>query len=92
MSSATPTLIGRSVIFASDLPLSSQISSTDPKLETGTSYEKGLSMRVTRTYLPSGARSIARIIAGDPTRLIVPFATSISASWPVACHSRSCSW
>ena len=49
-------------------------------------------MRVTRTYLPSGARSIARIMAGDPTRFIVPLATSISASWPVACHSRSCSW
>ena len=48
-------------------------------------------MRVTRTYLPSGATSMARIIAGAPNFLTVPFATSTSASWPVACHSSSCS-
>ncbi len=50
-------------------------------------------MRVTRTYLPSGDASIERIIAGWPIFFAVRAATSIRASWPVACHSSSvCSY
>ena len=73
-------LIGRSAIFARTLPSPSQISSTDPKLLTGTSYENGLTMRVTRTNFASGDGSSARIIAGCPIFFTAPFWTSMSAS------------
>ena len=80
MSSWTPRLIGRSFSFVSILPSASQISSTDPKLLAGTSYENGLTMRVTRTYLPSGDASSDRIIAGGPIFRAVRVCTSMSAS------------
>ena len=47
---------------------------------------------VTRRYLPSGEASIERTITGGPTFFTTPFWTSMSATCPVTCHSRSCFW
>jgi hypothetical protein len=49
------------------LPAASHNSCTEPKLDTGTRYENGSTMSVTRRYCPSGETSTVRIIAGSPS-------------------------
>src|SRR5262245_1720821 len=61
-----------------------------PKLATGTMYENGFVIRVTRAYLPSGDMSTAVIIPGFPNFVTAPVATSMIAICPVAWYSRSC--
>ena len=65
------------------LRVRSQSSSTEPKLETGTMYENGSVIWVTRAYSPSGETSADRIIAGAPIFRTALLLTSTIASWPV---------
>ena len=53
------------------------------KLDTGTTYDNGSVIFVTRTLSPSDDGSIARIIAGAPTFFTFFDLTSMTASWPV---------
>ena len=70
-------------------PVPSQSSCTLPNEETGTKYEKGSVIRVTRKCMASLDASTARIIAGAPMRRTVFFATSISARCPVVWYVSS---
>src|SRR5688572_21445814 len=79
----SPSRSGVRVSVAMVFPERSHTSCTEPKLDTGTRYENGSSIFVTRTYWPSGDRSTDRNIAGGPTFRMLLLFTSISASWPV---------
>ena len=68
---------------ATTLPFASHSSCTEPKFVTGTMYENGSTIRVTRKYCPSGDASTLRIIAGAPIFRTAFDFTSMSASWPV---------
>ena len=73
----------------STLPLASHNSCTLPNDDTGTRYENGSVIRVTRKCAASAAASTERIIAGVPTRRTVRLATSSNASCPVVWYLRS---
>ena len=75
----------RSAVVASVVmtrPFASHSSSTEPKLDTGTRYEYGSVMRVTRTNAPSGAASRSRMVAGAPIGRTALDFTSMRASCP----------
>ena len=55
-------------------------------------HENGFFTVATRNDFSPGAALTLRIIAGPPTFVTAPSATSISASWPVRRCSSSCTW
>ena len=79
----SPSRNGCLFSVATTLPLKSHSSCTEPKFVTGTRYENGSVICVTRKNWPSGDASTARIMPGTPTFLALFVFTSISTTWPV---------
>ena len=75
-----PSRSSRSASVATRAPSTVHNCSADPKLCTGTRYENGFCITVTRRYFPSGPTSTPLIIAGAPTFLVAPPFASMRAS------------